>query len=63
MARVFNIAGYGRILGDEEVDYNIIETKAATIPIGAAGVVVLPFGNGAERLLGNRNPGGANFKP
>ncbi len=47
-----------RILGDEEVDYNIIETKAATIPIGAAGVVVLPFGNGAERLLGNRNPGG-----
>jgi xylulokinase len=30
---------------------------AASVPIGSEGVVVLPFGNGAERMLNNTNPG------
>jgi xylulokinase len=30
---------------------------AASVPVGAEGLVVLPYGNGAERTLGNRNPG------
>ena len=38
-------------------DYPGMNTAAAEVPVGADGVVVLPFGNGAERMLGNRDPG------
>lgn len=38
-------------------DYPAMNTAAAEVPVGADGVVVLPFGNGAERMLGNRDPG------
>jgi xylulokinase len=38
---------------------------AAAAPVGAEGLIVLPYGNGAERTLGNGNPGasihGLNF--
>jgi xylulokinase len=40
-------------------DYEKINSIAATAPIGADGLVVLPFGNGAERVLENRNIDGA----
>jgi xylulokinase len=35
--------------------YDEMNAAAATAPVGSAGLVVLPFGNGAERTLGNRN--------
>ncbi len=37
--------------------YPDMETLAATVPVGSEGLTILPFGNGAERMLGNRNPG------
>jgi xylulokinase len=39
------------------LSYAQINEAAATIPVGSDGVRVLPFGNGAERMLGNRIPG------
>ena len=42
---------------NDERDYGPINFQAAQVPVGADGVVVLPFGNGAERMLGNRDPG------
>ena len=30
---------------------------AAGVPIGSQGLSVIPFGNGAERVLGNKEPG------
>ncbi len=48
-----------------EVSYAEINDIAAKAPIGAAGLSVLPFGNGAERMLENREIGsqflGINF--
>ncbi len=37
--------------------YEAMEEQAASVPIGADGLRILPFGNGAERVLGNQNPG------
>ncbi len=37
--------------------YAEMEEMAANIPIGSEGLVVLPFGNGAERMLNNSNIG------
>lgn len=37
-----------------QVSYNQFNEMAAQAPVGADGVVVLPFGNGAERILENR---------
>jgi len=36
-------------------DYNDMEPMAASVPFGSDGVCVLPFGNGAERILENKN--------
>jgi len=44
-----------RLLGG--VSYGEMNALAATAPVGSGGVTVLPFGNGAERVLGNRNIG------
>ncbi|MCA9173906.1 MAG: hypothetical protein KDB14_05405 [Planctomycetales bacterium] len=44
-----------RLVGD--VDYPQMNQLAATAPIGSNGLSVMPFGNGAERVLGNRNLG------
>ncbi|MDL2245720.1 carbohydrate kinase [Parabacteroides sp. OttesenSCG-928-J18] len=53
-----------RMIG-EELSYNQLNDLAATAPIGSGGVSVLPFGNGAERMLANREIGcslhGINF--
>jgi xylulokinase len=35
-------------------DYSALNAAAAAIPPGSKGLTVLPFGNGAERILGNR---------
>lgn len=48
-----------------DLDYNQMNGLALPIPIGSEGLTVLPFGNGAERMLGNRDLGchisGINF--
>jgi xylulokinase len=38
-------------------DYGEMNSLATTADVGSGGVMILPFGNGAERMLGNRNPG------
>lgn len=47
------------------ISYDEMNRLADTVPVGAEGLCVLPFGNGAERMLGNRNIGcafqGINF--
>ena len=40
------------------VSYEAMNEGAASIPIGADGIFCYPFGNGAERILENKNPGG-----
>jgi xylulokinase len=37
--------------------YEQMNELAASVPIGAEALVILPYGNGAERTLGNRNLG------
>lgn len=48
-----------------EMSYHEMNMLAAQSPIGARGMSVIPFGNGAERVLENKNPGssfhGINF--
>jgi len=48
--------------GKSYADMNILADK---VPIGSEGVSIIPFGNGAERILDNLNPGasihGVNF--
>jgi len=44
-----------RLLGN--ISYDEINTLAGTVPAGSDGLTILPFGNGAERVLGNCNPG------
>ncbi len=44
-----------RLLGD--VSYKEMDKLAESVAIGSDGITVLPFGNGAERVLGNKNIG------
>jgi xylulokinase len=46
-----------RQVARDGVSYDDMERMAAAIPIGSDGLRMLPFGNGAERMLGNRNIG------
>ncbi len=39
------------------VSYDEMNERAEQVPVGAEGLVALPFGNGAERMLGNRDLG------
>ena len=39
------------------MDYARMNEAAATVPAGSDGLLAVPFGNGAERVLGNRCPG------
>jgi len=54
-----------RNVAPEGISYAQMNDLAATVPIGSAGVSILPFGNGAERMLENREVGssihGVNF--
>lgn len=47
------------------ISYQEMNNLAAKIPVGSDGLTILPFGNGAERVLGNSNIGsqvtGLNF--
>jgi xylulokinase len=38
--------------------YAELNRLASDVPVGAEGISILPFGNGAERMLENRTPGG-----
>jgi xylulokinase len=42
-----------------DISYQEMNTIATTIPVGSDGLTMLPFGNGAERILNNANPGGS----
>ncbi|RPI03999.1 MAG: carbohydrate kinase [Ignavibacteriae bacterium] len=46
-----------RMTGQQSVDYARLNEIASAAPVGSDGVVVLPFGNGAERMLENRDIG------
>ena len=54
-----------RNIAPEGISYADMNTLAEEIPIGSDGVSILPFGNGAERMLENRETGcsvhGVNF--
>ena len=54
-----------RNVAPEGLSYADMNEAAAGIPIGSDGVSILPFGNGAERMLGSRETGcsihGVNF--
>ncbi|WP_167966378.1 xylulokinase [Saonia flava] len=41
----------------EEFSYNKMNDLASEAPIGSDGLIILPFGNGAERMLNNSNKG------
>ncbi|MCK4291928.1 MAG: carbohydrate kinase [Planctomycetes bacterium] len=41
----------------EGLDYPQMNELAAKVPVGSDGLVILPYGNGAERTLENRNIG------
>ena len=47
------------------LDYPEMDSLASSVPVGSDGVVVMPFGNGAERVLQNKELGcsfhGLNF--
>jgi len=40
-----------------DLDYDEMNQLAGGVPIGAKGLSILPFGNGAERMLGNKDIG------
>ena len=54
-----------RNVAPEGLSYNEMNEVAAKVPIGSEGVTVIPFGNGAERVLENEDLGcsihGLNF--
>ncbi len=52
-------------MGGKGIDYDEMNMLAKKIPPGSNGLCMIPFGNGAERMLDNRHPGasfhGLNF--
>ena len=44
-------------IAQPDISYNDMERIISTIPIGSEGLRVIPFGNGAERILSNQNTG------
>src|SRR5574344_230279 len=54
-----------RNVAPEGISYAEMNDVAATVPIGSDGIVILPFGNGAERMVQNEEVGcsisGVNF--
>ncbi len=51
-----NLMGSG-----SSIAYNELNKIAAKAPVGSDGLLFMPFGNGAERILANRNPGSMIF--
>jgi len=54
-----------RTIAPEGISYAEMNDLAESVPVGAEGLSIIPFGNGAERILENQNPGasihGINF--
>jgi len=46
-----------RVIAFPDISYDRMNREGAEVPLGSAGLTILPFGNGAERMLGNRDPG------
>ncbi len=44
-------------MAKEQLSYTNMEQLADSVTPGSDGLRILPFGNGAERMLGNKNPG------
>lgn len=44
-------------LGTAGIDYDQLNRMAGDVPAGAEGLAILPFGNGAERMLNNKDLG------
>ncbi|MEM1214707.1 MAG: FGGY family carbohydrate kinase [Bacteroidota bacterium] len=44
-------------LGGNQHSYSAMNEMADAVPVGADGLRIWPFGNGAERMLANQNPG------
>jgi len=44
-------------VGGSSISYEKMNDMAASVPVGSEGLTILPFGNGAERVLENKNPG------
>jgi xylulokinase len=43
--------------GNAGIDYGQLNSAANAVPVGSEGLTILPFGNGAERMLGNADTG------
>lgn len=46
-----------RNVAPEGISYDDMNQLSASVPIGSAGLSILPFGNGAERMLQNKKTG------
>jgi len=46
-----------RTIAPEGISYDEMNQLAASVPVGSDGVTIIPFGNGAERVLQNRETG------
>ena len=46
-----------KYVGNKSYSYDQMNELAGSVPTGSEGVSILPFGNGAERVLGNKNIG------
>ncbi len=46
-----------KYVGNKAFSYQEMNDKAATVAIGSEGLSILPFGNGSERVLQNKNIG------
>lgn len=47
-----------QMMADAGLSYGDLEQCASSVPVGAEGLRMIPFGNGAERMLGNKDLGG-----
>ena len=64
IGKLLNINGAGiqyswmkQNMADAVESYNDMNNLAASVPFGSEGLRILPFGNGAERMLNNQNKG------
>jgi xylulokinase len=46
-----------KLVGEPDLTYEEMNRVAAQSPVGSKGLAILPFGNGAERVLGDRDIG------
>ena len=46
-----------KLIAQPDVSYEEMEVMAGKITVGSEGLRIIPFGNGAERILGNDSPG------